>query len=624
MPDWSYHPLFKPLLTKMKARESRIFIHKSMNMIASNKAGQRLIAFLGHMEPSTAIGKEINGIHFKSPVGLSHKIDPRMTASSAFAELGFGFLEIGPVTINQSDVPDPVRWNEDRHGVLFNKDMETINLFAAINKIKKLMQKNISLMVKIKGEENDLQKIISALIEYSPQFVLDMGSLDKQMLSSLIATYPSSKFYLSLPVYGVPEHLSRITDYIDLKILHGIVLEESETHAAKEWQEFHTDKSLLLDYTKMIRENTSEKLPIISVGGVAEPKDALILFDGGIDLILLSSDYILTGPGLPKRINESIASHHSQSQSSVKDNGWIAYQWFGIMIFLAGILALLFSLTKVILPYDEVFLKMSRTELLIINNKILQFMSHDRMTLAGTMISGGILYTSLARNAIRHNLHWARKAFNSGAITGFLGILLFIGYGYFDWLHGLFWAILLPFFITGFKQSRNVEGAPASTNLKNHRSWKIGLYGQLCFILLGFSLAFGGIVISLFGVTTIFVPTDLTFICMSADQLEEINDRLLPVIAHDRAGFGSALFSVGLLVLMMALWGYREGEAWLWRSFLFGGLPAFLSGIITHFLIGYITFIHILPVYIALALFIGGLVLSYSFLHQSNEIEPNI
>lgn len=168
--------------------------------------------------------------------------------------------------------------------------------------------------------------------------------------------------------------------------------------------------------------------------------------------------------------------------------------------------------------------------------------------------------------------------------------------------------------------------SPISKNRRNTREWKRALWGQLCFVILGFSFVIGGIVISTIGTTSIFVPTDIEFICMPPEMLNEINSRLIPVIAHDRAGFGSALFSVGLLVLMTALWGYYEGAHWVWKTLLFGGIPAFSAGILTHFFIGYTTFIHLFPAYFALVIYILGLILSKDFLNgvrRKNEKTAN-
>ena len=50
--------------------------------------------------------------------------------------------------------------------------------------------------------------------------------------------------------------------------------------------------------------------------------------------------------------------------------------------------------------------------------------------------------------------------------------------------------------------------------------------------------------------------------------------RLVPLIAHDRAGLGGALAANGLGVLLAALWGYRPGARWLWWTLgVLVGLP---------------------------------------------------
>ncbi|CAG9610735.1 hypothetical protein NEOCIP111885_04511 [Pseudoneobacillus rhizosphaerae] len=101
---------------------------------------------------------------------------------------------------------------------------------------------------------------------------------------------------------------------------------------------------------------------------------------------------------------------------------------------------------------------------------------------------------------------------------------------------------------------------------------------------------------------------------MTPEALNEFNERLIPVIAHDHAGFGSALLSVGLLVLMLALWGIREGERWVWWTFTIGAIPAFAAGIATHYFIGYTNFIHLLPAYFALILYVVGIICTSPFL----------
>ncbi|MEJ2759430.1 MAG: quinone-dependent dihydroorotate dehydrogenase, partial [Anaerolineales bacterium] len=63
--------------------------------------------------------------------------------------------------------------------------------------------------------------------------------------------------------------------------------------------------SHIFDYTK-------GKLPIIGVGGIASPQDALEKLNAGATLVQVYTGLIYRGPGLVKEIVEGIASKSSQ------------------------------------------------------------------------------------------------------------------------------------------------------------------------------------------------------------------------------------------------------------------------------------------------------------------------
>ncbi|MFT4416958.1 dihydroorotate dehydrogenase [Fredinandcohnia humi] len=595
MPDWSYHLLFKPILSFFPRNYSREFIHRGMNNIASLPGGHHIINFLGREESSRLLHKEIQGISYSNSIGLSGKIDPLLSGSRAFSNLGFGFMEIGPVTLAPTLNPSFPVVDSKNEIIVFPENCESIGLEKTLRKLKKWKSKQ-PVMIRLAGSDVEQLELMAELEMYADAFISDSYTLT---LSQNITKIP---VYFAVPV----DQLQEISiDSIE-KGFSGIVLDEiiSKTY-------FTT----LLDTISFLKKEGYSK-PILTVGGISEPEDALQLLDAGADLVMLSGGYVFSGPGLTKRIKEALL--FKLQPRYPLENVWIWYWLFGLAIFIGGLLATIFGLTTIILPYDEHFLGMKKETILLFNERILWFMAHDRMTLAGTMISGGIVYMTLARFGVRYGLLWAKQAIDSAAIVGFLGIFMFIGYGYFDWLHLVFWLILLPIYGIGLYKTKHIRGTPISRNTKNHAIWKRSLIGQLAFVILGFSFVLGGIVISSIGVTNVFVPTDILYICMPPEMLDSFNNKLIPVIAHDRAGFGSALLSVGLLVLMISLWAFQQGNKWVWWTLLIGGIPAFLAGISVHFAIGYTSSIHLLPAYFALSLFILGLSTTYHFFHMKH------
>lgn len=602
LPDWSYHPLKKVILSKLEAKKSRRFIHHSMQTIASIPGGKHLIEFLGHNETSSILHKNVNKVFFKSPVGLSSSLDPQLCGTVAFQELGFGFLEIGPIVFQKQPNVIPPVWQQNQ--IAYSKTSEKVPLKTALQLV---ITKKLHIPIFARLDESlstvELQRCIEQLSPFVDGFFLYTHHIEQ--LDGKV----------DVPIYQIISTLFENEGIQLSNSIEGVVIDGPYTTLGDRVIE-QAEGLLAIKETVQSIKNNFPSIPIITSGSINSPSDALVLLNAGADLIILSEGYVKTGPGLPKRIHERLLYDKVPKISSPY---WHWSFLFGLAIFIGGLIALYFALTTVILQYDEKFIGLSREQLNFINPQILAFMAHDRMSLAGTMISAGILYMSLAYFGLRFKLHWAKKAFHSAAIIGFLGIFLFIGYGYFDWLHGLFWLILLPIYLLSLRESKHHTSSPQSWHDTNDHMWIRGIYGQLLFVIMGFALLIGGFIISIIGITKVFVTTDISFLCMDPDMLRSLSDMLLPVIAHDRAGFGSALISVGILVLCLSLWGFRAGERWLWYTYAAGALPAFLAGIGTHFAIGYTSFIHLTPLYFLCLLYLTGLILTYPFLMQRKK-----
>jgi hypothetical protein len=279
-----------------------------------------------------------------------------------------------------------------------------------------------------------------------------------------------------------------------------------------------------------------------------------------------------------------------------------------------SLLALVIAATKVVLPYDEAFVGMTREGLLALNPRLLAFMAHDRISLAGTMVAIGVMYVGLSISGIRRGLHWARQSVYISAFTGFASFFLFLGFGYLDTFHAFVTGVLLQLLLLGVHSRLVVYIPRVRPDLRGDRAWRLSLWGQLLLVIHGFALLAAGVAISAVGITQVFVHEDLEFMRTTVEALRSANPRLVPLIAHDRATFGGMLLASGWVFLMPALWGFRRGSSWLWWTLLIAGLSAYAAAIGVHLIVGYMSLLHLLPAFGGLILFLLGLGLSYPFL----------
>ncbi|MFS1512095.1 dihydroorotate dehydrogenase [Chengkuizengella sp. SCS-71B] len=649
MPDWSYQTIFKPLLFKLSPEISRNFTLKSMNRLATMPfgIGGKIIEFMGHMSPSISLKKDLFGTFFSSPIGLSGTIDPGLIGTEALSNLGFGYLEIGPITLLSETANDGMTRDQKAETIEYPCIYENIGLTKTLSRLNKLKPLKTPLGFRISHSKdasideaiNELSTLVNSLSSFAAYFVIDLRkNLRNECYTSLNDNFKFKQLLnqTKTPIlFSVDPQISKhilqllINNVIQIGNL-GFIIDEAIYSSDGKYKVGKEIKDSNIELVKFLRTNTSPNFKIFASGGIYEPSDALEYLEAGADFLQIQSGLVFSGPGLPKRINEAIIYnklnqnhdfqpiHHRKKEKEVylyKNVSWIGFFLFSLGIFIGGIIALYLGLTQVILSYDEKFLGMSKEQLtLFFSKRLIFFMAHDRITLSGTMISSSILYGGLSFYLIKNGVHWARKAVVIAGVIGFLCFFLFVGYGYFDKLHALLWVILLSFFILGLKDKNKINKIDACSNLTNSQAWRKSLWGQLLFISLSIAFIIAGISISIIGITSVFVKEDLQYLCLPPTLLNQVNENIIPLIAHDRAGFGGALLTEGTLLLMISLWGFKEGARWLWMMLLLAGIPGFTLAIGTHFMIGYVDIVHLAPAFVAFFMYIFGLILTYSYL----------
>jgi hypothetical protein len=295
----------------------------------------------------------------------------------------------------------------------------------------------------------------------------------------------------------------------------------------------------------------------------------------------------------------------------------------GLCLVLSGAFALFLSATGQFLPHDVQFLGSTAEELCAINQcRIVHFMFHDRVSFGGALIAVGALYMWLGEFPLRRGRAWAWWLLLVTGILGFGSFLAYLSYGYLDTWHGVATFILLPFFLVGLIRSyiELPKPAPIRALLRPSVSFSLKTsfgIGRACLLATAVGMVLGGLTIMTVGMTSVFVPQDLTFMGLAASDLHSINPRLVPLIAHDRAGFGGGIASCGLTVFF-CVWCARPSKS-LWQVLCLAGLVGFSTAIGIHPIVGYLSFSHLAPAIVGALVFLIGLLLCFKPMHAREQ-----
>lgn len=343
------------------------------------------------------------------------------------------------------------------------------------------------------------------------------------------------------------------------------------------------------------------------------------LADASATVLATPEALVAAGPGWFQRVIE--ARRATAAAPGLRDVGldprrWPAWIWgliVGVAMIGAGLAAAAITLGPVLLWYDRDFLGMQLAEVDAVNGRLVHFLQHDRITMAGGMVAIGCLYSGLAWGGIRRGWPWARNAYLVSGLIGFPTLLYFLGTGFVEPLHTALAIVLFPMFLAAVWRRPAVARstiAPEGSDRVRRRA----LTGQLLMIVTGVGLFAGGATVSVVGLTDVFVDTDLEFLRADPAVLHEANPLLAPFVAHDRAGFGGLLAATAVAIVLLSMWGWRRGEAWVWWTLLGAATAGFVPALIVHRGIDYTTVEHLFPVYLGVVFTAVALTLSRPFL----------
>ena len=635
MPDWFYRTISKPILFSLPASRARDFALGFMGTLSRLPLGPYIIDFLGHMRADPRLHHSFLDTTFPTTLGIGPWLDTHAVATRALSRFGVGFIEVGPVTLDRNVAVRPIRRVVDQEALWMDNEPDTISLVDCNRRLRDIRDFDVPVIVRLKCLGN---KSVAEIEQESRHLIRELAtgvrlvsleiperewSTDEwtSYLREVMAEAKNTQRSLLLAT-SADVDFERAAPLIDLALREGAggVVVNGTIRATPDGHLVGLPaRGFALRLVAKLRERYGANVVIVASGGVHEPEHARELRMAGADLVSVDTGLVYTGPGLPKRINDDLLFEAVRDAPPAPAERTPELTWFWTMLMgsgmmVGGLLAFAIAATRVVLPYDEQFLGMPRAALPSINPRLLDFMAHDRISLAGVMIAVGLLYVGLSVFGIRSGFHWAKQTVLISAFTGFVTFFLFLGFGYLDPFHAFVTLALLQLMLHGVHARLGTYTPAVRPNTRGDRAWRMSLWGQLLLIFHGFGLLGAGAVISVIGVTQVFVNEDLEFMRTTAHALAAADPRLVPLVAHDRATLGGMLLAVGWVFLLPALWGFRRGSRWLWWCSLIAGLIAYAAAIGVHYAVGYLSGLHLLPAFGGLTLTVVGLMLSYPFL----------
>jgi dihydroorotate dehydrogenase len=295
--------------------------------------------------------KEVFGLKFKNPVGLAAGFDKNASFYNNFSHLGFGFIEIGTITPKAQDGnPKPRLFRLKSDSAIINR--MGFNNGGIEEAIKNLKKRKTSIIIggnigknKITANENandDYIACFKALYTYVDYFVVNVSSPNTPNLRALQEKEPLTHLLSLLQIENAKmpvkkaillkiapdlnsNELDDVIEVVQTCCLDGIVA----TNTTLDRSNLKIDNNLLenigagglsgkpltqksTEIIRYIHQKTKGAIPIIGVGGIHSPSDAIDKLNAGASLIQLYTGFVYEGPSLIKGINHEILRQKSE------------------------------------------------------------------------------------------------------------------------------------------------------------------------------------------------------------------------------------------------------------------------------------------------------------------------
>ncbi|WKN42517.1 quinone-dependent dihydroorotate dehydrogenase [Tunicatimonas pelagia] len=344
-----YKSVLRPLLFLLKPEQA----HKvtvGLLRVAMAIPPVRLLFQKALEVDSPSLTQNLFGLEFKNPVGLAAGFDKDAKLIDEMAALGFGFVEIGTLTPHpQAGNPQPRLFRLPQDSGLINR--MGFNNGGIHEAAKRLARRKSDIIVGGNIGKNKTTPNENATDDYEQCFELLFPLVDYFTVNVSSPNTPDLRqLQEKEPLFNLLNHLkelnqkkehpkpillkiapdlneSQLDDIIEICLtvpVDGIIAtnttisRESLQTNAETLQQIGAGglsgsaiRQRSTEVIRYIHQKSGGKLPIIGVGGIGCPNDALEKLEAGASLVQIYTGYIYEGPALVRDINRSILTQHT-------------------------------------------------------------------------------------------------------------------------------------------------------------------------------------------------------------------------------------------------------------------------------------------------------------------------
>ena len=334
-----YKLFIRPFLFYFDPEKVHYFSFSFIKIISRLPFVQKILTSIYEVNDSR-LERTVFGLKFKNPVGLAAGFDKDAKIFKELSNFGFGFIEIGTLTPKAQD------GNPKKRLFRLKSDSAIINRMgfnnggveAAVERLKKnkgvLIGGNIG-KNKITPNENALEDYLicfDALFSYVDYFVVNVSSpntpnlrelQEKKPLTALLtkleernAEYKSKKpILLKIAPDLTDEQLLDIIEIVKTTKIAGVIATNTtiSREGLQSKNKYETGglsgiplSNRATEVIRFLSEKSNKAFPIIGVGGIHKPEDALEKLAAGATLVQLYTGFIYEGPKLISDINTAI------------------------------------------------------------------------------------------------------------------------------------------------------------------------------------------------------------------------------------------------------------------------------------------------------------------------------